>query len=115
MTSSEAIAQIKDIVVILFLAFTSVVVVVAAVMGVRLYWRVGRFMDRMEKVADRLESTFYGVAVAGRALRPMARMLSSADPPVCGVQYRLGRVKKFTSSHGSTSNTSRAAPAIQLP
>ena len=87
MTSSEAIAQIKDIVVILFLAFTSVVVVVAAVMGVRLYWRVGRFIDRMEKVADRLESTFYGVAVAGRALRPMASGLG-----LLGVAQGIGRL-----------------------
>jgi len=87
MTSSEAIAQIKDIVVILFLAFTSVVVVVAAVMGVRLSWRVGRFIDRMEKVADRLESTFYGVAVAGRALRPMASGLG-----LLGVAQGIGRL-----------------------
>lgn len=87
MTSSEAIAQIKDIVVVLFLAFTSVVVVVAAVMGVRLYWRVGRFIDRMEKVADRLESTFYGVAVAGRALRPMASGLG-----LLGVAQGIGRL-----------------------
>ncbi|HIN15599.1 MAG TPA: hypothetical protein EYM69_08195 [Dehalococcoidia bacterium] len=87
MTSSEAIAQIKDIVVILFLAFTSVVVVVAAVMSVRLYWRVGRFIDRMEKVADRLESTFYGVAVAGRALRPMASGLG-----LLGAAQGIGRL-----------------------
>mgnify|MGYP001253509238 FL=1 len=87
MTSSEAIAQIKDIVVILFLAFTSVVVVVAAVMGVRLSWRVGRFIDRMEKVADRLESTFYGVAVAGRALRPMASGLG-----LLGAAQGIGRL-----------------------
>ena len=87
MTSSEAIAQIKDIVVVLFLAFISVVVVVAAVMGVRLYWRVGRFIDRMEKVADRLESTFYGVAVAGRALRPMASGLG-----LLGVAQGIGRL-----------------------
>jgi hypothetical protein len=87
MTSSEAIAQIKDIVVILFLAFTSVVVVVAAVMGARLYWRVGRFIDRMEKVADRLESTFYGVAVAGRALRPVASGLG-----LLGAAQGIGRL-----------------------
>ncbi|MCH7969478.1 MAG: hypothetical protein IH960_00360 [Chloroflexi bacterium] len=87
MTSAETIAQIKDIVVILFLAFATMVVIVASVLGVRLYWRVGRFMDRMEKVADRLESTFYGVAIAGRALRPMASGLG-----LLGVAQGVGRL-----------------------
>ena len=87
MTSAETIAQIKDIVVILFLAFATMVVIVASVLGVRLYWRVGRFMDRMEKVADRLESTVYGVAIAGRALRPMASGLG-----LLGVAQGVGRL-----------------------
>ena len=86
MTSAETIAQIKDIFVIIFVSFTSVVITVALVLGIRLYWRVGRFMDRMEKVGERLESTFYGVAVAGRALRPVARGLS-----VLGAFQFLGR------------------------
>ena len=90
MTSAETIAQIKDIVVILFLAFATMVVIVASVVGVRLYWRVGRFMDRMEKVADRLESTFYGVAIAGRALRPMASGLG-----LLGVAQGVGRLFGF--------------------
>ena len=87
MTSAETIAQIKDIVVILFLAFATMVVIVASLLGVRLYWRVGRFMDRMEKVADRLESTFYGVAIAGRALRPMASGLG-----LLGLAQGIGRL-----------------------
>lgn len=87
MTSAETIAQIKDIVVILFLAFATMIVIVASVIGVRLYLRVGRFMDRMEKVADRLESTFYGVAIAGRALRPMASGLG-----LLGVAQGVGRL-----------------------
>ena len=87
MTSAETVAQIKDIVVIIFLAFASVVVVVASVLGIRLYWRVGRFMDRIEIVADRLESTFYGVAIAGRALRPLASGLG-----VLGVARGVGRL-----------------------
>ncbi len=87
MTFAETVAQIKDIVVILFLAFTFVIVIVASVLGIRLYSRVGRFMDRMEKVADRLESTFYGVAIAGRALRPMASGLG-----LLGVAQGVGRL-----------------------
>lgn len=87
MTSAENIAQIKDIVVIIFLFFAAAVVVVATVLGIRLYWRVGRFMDRMEKVADRLESTFYGVAIAGRALRPMASGLG-----LLGVARGIGQL-----------------------
>lgn len=94
MTSAENIAQIKDIVVILFLAFASVVVIVATVLGIRLYSRVGRFMDRMEKVADRLESTFYGVAIAGRALRPMASGLG-----LLGVARGVGQLFGFGRKH----------------
>ena len=90
MTSAETVAQIKDIVVIIFLTFGAVVVVVASVLGIRLYSRVGRFMDRMEKVADRLESTFYGVAIAGRALRPMASGLG-----LLGVARGVGRLFGF--------------------
>jgi hypothetical protein len=41
----------------------------------------------MEKVADRLESTFYGVAVAGRALRPMASGLG-----LLGAAQGIGRL-----------------------
>jgi hypothetical protein len=81
------LAETKDVVVIIFLVFATVVVVLATVLGVRLYWRVGRFMDRMEKVGDRLETTFYGLAVAGRALRPVARGLG-----VLGAAQGIGRI-----------------------
>ncbi len=87
MTFAETVAQIKDVVVILFLAFVSVVVIIASVLGVRLYLRVGRFMDRMERLADRLESTFYGVAIVGRALRPMASSLG-----LLGLGQGIGRL-----------------------
>ncbi len=87
MTSAETIAEIKDIIVIIFLTFLSIIVVVATVLGIRLYSRVGRFMDRMEKVAERLESTFYGVAIAGRALRPMASGLG-----LLGLAQGIGRL-----------------------
>ena len=87
MTSAETIAEIKDIIVIIFLTFLSIVVIVATVLGIRLYSRVGRFMDRMEKVAERLESTFYGVAIAGRALRPMASGLG-----LLGLAQGIGRL-----------------------
>ena len=69
------LSDIKDLIVIIFLVFASGVVVLATVLGIRLYWRVGRFMDRMEKVGDRMETTFHGITVAGRALRPVARAL----------------------------------------
>ena len=87
MTSAETIAEIKDIIFIIFLTFLSIVVIVATVLGIRLYSRVGRFMDRMEKVAERLESTFYGVAIAGRALRPMASGLG-----LLGLAQGIGRL-----------------------
>ncbi len=87
MTFAETVAQIKDVVVILFLAFASVIVVIASVLGIRLYLRVGRFMERMERLADRLESTFYGAAVVGRALRPMASGLG-----LLGLGQGIGRI-----------------------
>lgn len=86
MTSAETVAQIKDIFVIVFLVFASIVITIASVLGIRLYVRVGRFMDRMEKVGDRLENTFYGMAVAGRAMRPVARGLG-----ILGVAQWAGR------------------------
>ncbi len=75
MTSAETIAQIKDIVVIFFLLFSFVIVVYATVISLRLYSRVNRFMDRMEKVADGFEETFGRVAVARQALEDAASVL----------------------------------------
>ena len=75
MTSAETIAQIKDIVVIVFLLFSFVIVLYATVISLRLYSRVNRFMDRMEKVADGFEETFGRVAVARQALEDAASVL----------------------------------------
>ncbi|MDP6666353.1 MAG: hypothetical protein QF357_03015 [Dehalococcoidia bacterium] len=85
--SSETLAQVKDIVIIAFLVFATVVLVVALVLGIRLYWRVGRFMDRMERVGARFEHTFGGVAIAGRALRPVTSGLG-----LLGLAQGIGRI-----------------------
>ena len=58
MTFAENIAQIKDIVVTVFLLFSFVVVAYVTVTLMRLHSRMNRFMDRMEKVADGFEETF---------------------------------------------------------
>ncbi|MDG0866902.1 hypothetical protein [Candidatus Lucifugimonas marina] len=82
MTTSENIAQIKDIVLIVFLVFSFVLLLFGAVLSLRLYGRVNRFMDRMEHVAEGFEETFGRVAVARRtveeaasALKPVAKGL----------------------------------------
>lgn len=82
MTTAETIAEIKDIVVIVFLIVALVVLFVGSIMSLRLYSRVNRFMDRMEHLADGFEETF-GRVVAARqameeaasALKPVARGL----------------------------------------
>jgi len=87
MTSAETIAQTKDIVVIVFLVFASMIVVVGSLLGVRLYWRVGRFMDRMEKFADGFENAFGNVVTARKVLTPVVRGLG-----LLGVTRSIGRL-----------------------
>lgn len=82
MTTAENIAQIKDIVLIVFLVFSFILLLFGTVLSLRLYGRVNRFMDRMEHVAEGFEETFGRVAVARRtmeeaasALKPVAKGL----------------------------------------
>ncbi|NQW20221.1 MAG: hypothetical protein HQ477_05780 [Chloroflexi bacterium] len=75
MTLTETIAQIKDIVLIVFLLFSFIVMLFAAALSLRLYIRVNRFMDRMEHVAERFEETFGRVAVARQAIEDAASVL----------------------------------------
>lgn len=94
--SADTTAHIKDVVVIIFLIFASGVLMVAAIMGLRLYFRVGQFMDRMERLADRLESAVANVTSAGRALRPVASGLG-----LLGLAQGIGRM---FGSKGNNSN-----------
>lgn len=75
MTSAETIAEIKDIVLIVFLLFAFVLLLFASLLSLRLYLRVNRFMDRMEHVADGFESTFGRVTVARQAVEDAAAVL----------------------------------------
>lgn len=75
MTSAETIAEIKDIVVIVFLVFSFVLLLFASYLSLRLYLRVNRFMDRMEHVAEGFEDTFGRVAVARKAMEEAASVL----------------------------------------
>ncbi|MBT4142169.1 MAG: hypothetical protein HN926_07910 [Chloroflexi bacterium] len=75
MTIAENIAQIKDIVVVVFLLFSFVVVGYVTFTLVRLRSRMNRFMDRMENVADGFEETFGRVAVARQAVHDAAAVL----------------------------------------
>ncbi|MDA1278446.1 MAG: hypothetical protein O3B95_00170 [Chloroflexi bacterium] len=86
MTSTETITLIKDIAVIVFLVFTTFVIVFGSLLGIRLYWRVGRFMDRMERFTDGFEAAFGNVATARKALRPVVRGLG-----LMGLSRGIGR------------------------
>ncbi len=107
MTFAENIAQIRDMIVIVFLLFSFVVVVYATVISLGLYRRVNRFMDRMENLADGFEETFGRVTVARQAvenaasaLKPIAQGLG-----LVGAIQGLGRL--FGGSNSKAKNIDR--------
>ena len=75
MNFDEIIAQVKDIVLIVFLVFSFVLMLYATVLSLRLYRRVTSFMDRMEHLAEGFEETFGRVAVARQAIEEAASVL----------------------------------------
>ena len=75
MTFAENVAQIRDIVLIVFLVFTFGLLLFGAALSLRLYGRVNRFMDRMEHVAEGFEESFGRVSVARRAVEEAASVL----------------------------------------
>lgn len=75
MTSAENIAQIKDIVLIVFLVLTFGILLFWTIMSLRLFNRASSFMDRMEQVAEGFEETFGRVAVARKAVEDAAAVL----------------------------------------
>ena len=87
MSTAETIAQVKDIVVILFLGFASLIIIFGSILGLRLYWRVGRFMDRMERFTDGFETAFGNVTTARKVLRPVMQGLG-----LVGVTRGFGRL-----------------------
>ena len=101
MTSTEIIAQIKDIIVIVFLLFSFVVVLYAIVISLGLYRRVNRFMDRMENVATGLEETFGRVAVARQAVEDVASVLRPVAQGL-GLMNAFQGVGRFFTGGGSS-------------
>jgi hypothetical protein len=75
MTTAETIAQLKDIVLIVFLVFSFVILTFGTILSIRLYRRVGDFMDRMEHVAEGFEETFGRIVVARKAVEDAAAVL----------------------------------------
>ena len=105
MTTAETIAQTKDIVLIVFLVFSFVLLLFGAILSLRLYGRVNRFMDRMEHVAEGFEETLGRVAIARRtveeaasALKPVAKGLG-----LVGAFQGIGRLFGSGSSGNSDS------------
>jgi hypothetical protein len=97
MTSAENIAQIKDIVLIVFLVLSFGILLFWTVMSLRLYHRASSFMDRMEQVATGFEETFGRVAVARKAVEDAAAVLK----PVASGLGLLGMFQGFTQMFGS--------------
>ena len=107
MTFAEKIAQIRDMIVIVFLLFSFVVVVYATVISLGLYRRVNRFMDRMENLADGFEETFGRVTVARQAVEDAASALKpiAQGLGLVGAIQGLGRL--FGGSNSKAKNIDR--------
>lgn len=108
MTFAENIAQIKDIIVILFLLFSFVVVVYATVISLGLYRRMNRFMDRMETLADGFEETFGRVAVARKAIEDAALVLKPVAQGLGLVGAIQGVGRLFGRGSSKTKDTDRS-------
>ena len=107
MTFAENIAQIKDIIVIVFLLFSFVVVVYATVISLGLYRRMNRFMDRMENLADGFEETFGRVAVARQAVEDAASILKPVAQGLGLVGAIQGVWRLFGGGSSKTKDTDR--------
>ncbi|MDE0592143.1 MAG: hypothetical protein OSB68_02705 [Dehalococcoidia bacterium] len=107
MTFAENIAQIKDIIVIVFLLFSFVVAVYATVISLGLYRRMHRFMDRMENLADGFEETFGRVAVARQAVEDAASVLKPIAQGLGLVGAIQGVGRMFGRGSSKTKDTDR--------
>jgi len=100
MTTAENIAQLKDIVLIVFLVLSLALMIYATVLSLRIYRRVTSFMDRMEHVAEGFEETFVRVAVARQAVEEAASVLRPVVKGLglIGVFQGVGRLFAGSSS-----------------
>ena len=103
MTFAETLAQIKDIVLIGFLLFSFVLMVIGAVLGIRLYRRASRFMNRMENVAGNLESTFDRLTIARDAVKDAVLTLR----PIAGANGLLRMVQGLERMFGKRHHDSK--------
>jgi beta-lactamase regulating signal transducer with metallopeptidase domain len=101
MTSAETIAQIKDIVLIIFLIGTFAILVYTLVLYRDLHRRLTSFMDRMEHVAVGFEETFGRVAVVRKAVEEAAAVLK----PVAQGLGMLGLFRGVGKMFGSKEST----------
>lgn len=93
MTSAETIAQIRDLVVIAFMTFLFIVLLLASVLGLRVYRRLADFMDRMDRVATEFETTFDRIAAARKAVEEITSVLQPLfrGLGLVGLARRAGR------------------------
>ncbi|HIF73060.1 MAG TPA: hypothetical protein EYQ61_10970 [Dehalococcoidia bacterium] len=106
MTTAENIAQIKDIVLIVFLVFSFAVLLFGVILSLRLYHRASSFMDRMEQVATGFEETFGRVAIARKAIEDAAAVLKpvATGLGIVGMFQGFGRMFGSKSPEKSESN-----------
>ena len=97
MNTAETIAQIKDIVLIVFLFFSFAVLLFGTILSLRLYRRGRKFMDRMESLADGFEEAFGKVAVARKVMEDAASVLK----PVASGLGLFGALRGFGRLLGS--------------
>ena len=84
METSEALAEIRDLVVIVFLLVALIAIVFGSALFLRMYGRINHLMDKVENAADEVETTFGKVASARRSveeavdtLQPVANALTA--------------------------------------
>ncbi|MBG81711.1 MAG: hypothetical protein FI699_08070 [SAR202 cluster bacterium] len=102
MTTAETITEIRDIVFIVFLIVALIALVLGLIFSIRLYYRINRFIDRLEHVVDRFEGAFTRVIEARQmveevtlVLKPLAKGLG-----IFGAFTGIGKMFK----RGSMSN-----------
>jgi hypothetical protein len=97
MNSAETTAQIKDVVLIVFLVFSFAVLLFGTILSLRLYRRGSKFMDRMESLADGIEETFGKITVARKVVEDAAAVLK---PVASGIGI-FGALQGFSRLLGS--------------
>ena len=72
LTSVEITGMVRDIVLITFFVISTVVVIIAAVLGIKLYNRTSRLVDRADRTVARVQSMVGSVESTATTVRKAA-------------------------------------------